>query len=293
MKEKLLSVIITTFERKIQILDRAVLSVKNQTYPYIEIIVIDDNPNDSLLSPEIKKYCNNQGIKYLKQFGNLGACIARNLGVANSYGEYIAFLDDDDEWFPTKVEEQIHYINQGYSLVFCKGLVIDTRNSIYKEKIYGNSVGFISQPHFQDLLIKNRIGTTSQIMVSREKFIQVNGFDSRFQARQDYDFCLQISRHFKIYGVDNILFKHYLHDEQQISQSPKKALQGYLLLFDKYKYDYKRNKDAYINILCKIAKSYRNNNMYLRWMFVFIRAVIVAPSKFDLILEKVTEEKII
>ncbi len=293
MKEKLLSVIITTYERELQILDRAVFSVKNQTYPYIEIIIIDDNLNDSALSNKIKEYCNEQEIKYLKQFGNLGACAARNLGVANSNGEYIAFLDDDDEWFPTKAQEQIDYISQGYSLVFCKGLLIDTRDSSYKEKLYGNSIDFMSNPIFQDLLTKNRIGTTSQIMVTRDCFYYVNGFDTRFQARQDYDFCLQISQHFKIYGIDSILFKHYIHGENQISQNPQKALQGYLLLFKKYKKHYINNKEAYINICCKIAKSYRNNKMYLKWFIIFIRTVIVAPSKFKLILEKTTEKKII
>ena len=151
----------------------------------------------------------------------------------------------------------------------------------------------MSNPIFHDLLIKNRIGTTSQILVTRECFYYINGFDTHFQARQDYDFCLQVSRHFKIYGIDNVLFKHYLHDGNQISQNPQKALQGYLLLFNKYKSDYRNNKEAYINICCKIAKSYRNNKMYLKWFFIFIRTVIIAPSKCKLILKKTTENKII
>lgn len=293
MTNKLLSVIITTYERDTQTINRAVRSVKNQTYPYIEIIIVDDNPNNSTLSSEISEYCIKNEILYLKQFGNLGACAARNLGVANSNGEYIAFLDDDDEWLPTKALEQINCIHQGYSLVFCKGLVIDTRNLLCKEKLYGNSIGFISNPTFQDLLIKNRIGTTSQIMVTRESFYYVDGFDIHFQARQDYDFCLRISQHFKIHGIDNILFKHYLHNGTQISQNAQKALQGYLLLFDKYKNEYKNNKDAYINISCKIAKSYKNNKLYLKWFLMFIKAIVIAPSKFKQILEKSTEKKVI
>ena len=106
-KDDLLSVIIPTYHRELPIVQRAIDSVINQSYPYIEAIVVDDNESISAFSQKLKSYCKQHGIIYIKQFGRAGACNARNLGVANSTGKYIAFLDDDDEWFPSKASEQI------------------------------------------------------------------------------------------------------------------------------------------------------------------------------------------
>ncbi len=292
MIEKLLSVIITTYNRDLKIINRAVISVKNQTYPWIEIILVDDNLNNSKLSARIYAYCKKENIIYIKQFGNQGACNARNLGAANSHGEYIAFLDDDDEWMPSKASEQVNTLKKGYGLVFSKGLKIYTKPN-YIEKLYGNSVNFIQTPDFQDLLVKNYVGSTSQIMVTRECFYKVNGFDPKFLARQDYDFCIRISRYYKLYGIDHILFKHYIHSEYQISKDIDKTIQGYKSLFHKYKKYYQKNYMAYINICCKISKSYLHKGNYLMWFFMMLKAFYKYPPKIKYIITKSCESKII
>lgn len=292
MEDSLLSVIITTFHRNISILKRAVKSVQNQSYPYIEIIIVDDNENKSLLSSDIEQFCIRENIIYIKQFGNKGACDARNLGVVNSHGNYIAFLDDDDEWLPSKAMEQITILKRGYGLVFSKGLNIYT-SPIFRKLPYGNNENFIQEPNFQTLLIKNYIGTTSQIMVTRESFFKVNGFDPTFPARQDYDLCLQISQHYKLYGIDKILFKHYHHSQYQMSKDIDCTLKGYQRLYKKYKLHYRKCTVAYINICCKIAKSYLHKKMYIHWIIWLIRAAIRHPYKLIYILDKATEEKIL
>lgn len=292
MKKDLVSVIITTFHREVSIIKCAVESVKKQSYPYIEILVIDDNENNNPLSIEIKNYCEEEKIIYIKQFGNSGACNARNLGTINSSGEYIAFLDDDDEWFPSKISEQIAVLKKGYDLVFSKGLDVYMSTST-KILPYGNNNDFIQMPSFDDLLIKNYVGTTSQIMVKRECFFQVNGFDPHFPARQDYDFCIRISLNHKLYGINKILFKHYHHSEIQISKNINSALQGYRMLFKKYKGYYNKSSLAYVNICCKIAKSYLHKGKYILWLSWIIRATIKYPIKLKYIFKKSSESKII
>lgn len=292
MAEKLLSVIITTYNRDIDIVKRAIKSAKNQTYPNKEIILVDDNVNNSNLSKIIHKYCKAENIIYIKQFGNQGACAARNLGVANSHGDYIAFLDDDDEWMPSKASEQIRFLKKGYGLVFCKGLKVYTEPS-YREELYGNAVNFIQTPNFQDLLTKNYIGTTSQIMVTKGCFYKVGGFDSNFLARQDYDFCIRVSRYYKIYGVDGVLFKHYIHSNQQISKDIDKTMQGYKCLYQKHKKYYQKNSRAYINICCKISKSYLHKGRYFMWFITMFRALLKDPFKLIYIIKKSSERKII
>ncbi len=282
MQKNLLSVIIPTFNRQISIVDRAVKSIRAQTYSYIEIIIVDDNKNGSLLSINIKKYCQENNIIYIKQFGNSGACNARNIGAANSLGEYIAFLDDD-EWLPSKASEQIAMIKKGYGLVFSKGLNVYV-NLCYKELPYGNNNNFIQEPEFEDLLIKNYIGTTSQIMVTRECFFSVNGFDPTFPARQDYDFCLRVSQQYKLYGIDHILFKHYHHSLYQITKDINHTLNGYLKLYAKYNPFYQKYPIAYVNICCKISKSYLHKRNYFLWFFWMVKALIKSPTKLKIIM---------
>lgn len=292
MQKNLLSVIIPTFDRQISIIDRAVKSIQMQTYPDIEIVIVDDNKNNSSLSVNIKKYCQENGIIYIKQFGNSGACNARNIGVVNSQGEYIAFLDDDDEWLPSKASEQITMLKKGYGLVFSKGINVYT-NLNFKELPYGNNGNFIQNPKFEDLLIKNYIGTTSQIMITRECFFLVNGFDPNFPARQDYDFCLRVSQHYRLYGIDHILFRHYHHSQYQISENINHTLNGYLELYVKYKPFYQKQPMAYINICCKISKSYLHKREYFLWAFWMIKALIKHPTKLKIILYKSTEKKVL
>lgn len=290
MQKDLLSVIIPTFHRELTIIERAVESIKCQSYFDIEILVIDDNENNDSHSIEIKNYCKEKGLIYIKQFGNGGACNARNLGAINSNGEYIAFLDDDDEWFPSKAAEQIAVLKKGYDLVFSKGINVYTNSQIQP---YGNNDNFMHTPSFDDLLIKNYIGTTSQIMVKRECFFQVNGFDPQFLARQDYDFCIRISQNYKIYGIDKILFKHYHHSHAQISKDVDSTLQGYRMLFRKYKKYYIKRSLAYVNICCKIAKSYLHKRKYISWLFWIVRATIKWPTNLKYILRKSCDPKII
>ena len=293
MIDKLLSVIITTYKRDIKIIDRAIKSVRNQTYPFIEIILVDDNLNKETISVDIKNLCEREGVVYIKQFGNMGSCAARNLGVANSCGEYIAFLDDDDTWESEKCKKQISYLSKGYGLVFSKGIKIDETFKPPKTKPYGNADGFIQTPDFKDLLIKNRIGTTSQIMVTRQCFFSIGGFDTSFPARQDYDFCLRASKKYRIIGIDEPLFCHYIHSGQQLSKDPVITLEGYLLLYKKYKEDYKKNMLAYTNINCKLAKSYLHNQKYLLFIITITKNIFHSPFKIQYIIKKSTEKKII
>ncbi len=104
---ELVSVIITTCNRNSCYIERALKSVMAQTYENIEIIVVDDNRADYSIKETIKQTI--KGIcpqaVYCSHNKNLGAPAARNTGIRIAKGDYIAFLDDDDEWLPDKVEK--------------------------------------------------------------------------------------------------------------------------------------------------------------------------------------------
>ena len=100
----LISVILPSFNRG-HLLPRALDSMLKQTYNNWELIIIDDGSTDqteAVVKPYSSKYTS---IRYYKMDKNVGACVARNFGLQKAAGEYITFLDSDDEYLPTKLEE--------------------------------------------------------------------------------------------------------------------------------------------------------------------------------------------
>ena len=113
----LISVIIP-FYKKHQFIEKSVDSVINQLFKNIEIIIIHDDPSDidfSLIERIKKK---DKRIKIIRNTKNLGAGISRNLGIAASKGEYIAFLDADDVWYPDKLTLQIDFMRSKNKHIF-------------------------------------------------------------------------------------------------------------------------------------------------------------------------------
>ena len=110
----LVSVIIPTYKRPDK-LDVAINSVLRQTYPNVEVIVVDDNDPDTegrrLTEEKMSKFNDESRVKYIKHDHNKNGSAARNTGARASKGEYVAFLDDDDEYLPNKIESQLQTLD--------------------------------------------------------------------------------------------------------------------------------------------------------------------------------------
>ena len=100
----MVSVIIPTYNRAAR-LPMSVESVLNQTYRDLEIIIVDDGSTD--LTEDVVRAMSDSRIRYIKHPRNLGGCKARNTGVSNAKGEYIAFQDSDDVWHADKLEVEL------------------------------------------------------------------------------------------------------------------------------------------------------------------------------------------
>ena len=103
-KKPLVSVIIPTYNRK-HVLTKAIQSVINQTYQSLELLIIDDGSTDGT-EKAVKEFSDSR-IRYFRYECNMGVAAARNVGVKEATGEYIAFLDSDDEWLEKKTAAQI------------------------------------------------------------------------------------------------------------------------------------------------------------------------------------------
>lgn len=242
------SVIITSYQRPVEIVQRAVNSVFNQTNPNFEILIIDDNKDDSSYSQELKTtFFGQDKIRYIKQDGNKGACAARNLGIYHAKADFVAFLDDDDTWEAEKAETQLKAFQEDVGMVYCLGYLVNSstgeRRDYYTKSMYKEEVSF------DDLLVRDHIGSTSQAMVRKSIFDTCGGFLESLPARQDYEMWLRISKKYRIIGVNRQLFNHYIHDAEQISANPKKALRGFQIVHKIYRKDYRKNYMAETVIL--------------------------------------------
>ncbi|MHC4123084.1 MAG: glycosyltransferase family 2 protein [Planctomycetota bacterium] len=189
--QPLVSAIIPTYNSA-QYIKEALDSVFNQTYKNIEVIVVDDGSTDD--TREVLKPCLDK-IRYIYK-ENSGPASARNLGIKNAQGEYIAFLDADDAWISDKTNSQIREMSSGLGLVGSSSKEIKDLTPSTRRIIYFN------------LLIKNAFAN-SGVMVRRNCFEKVGFFDERpeFKAVEDWDMWLRIVKFYDIKFLDKPLVK--------------------------------------------------------------------------------------
>jgi len=199
------SVVIPTFNYA-QYVAHAVQSVLNQSFSDFEIILVDDGSTDktqAVLAPF------QPHIRYIYQ-DNKGLPAARNTGIRAANGEYIAFLDSDDLWLPTKLEKQVALLDrrEELGLVYCDfcwqydeaGIVVRSpQRDLFRS-------GFV----FADLLMRNFIHTPTPIVRS-QVFDAVGLFDESLPASEDWDMWLRIVACFKIDFVDEVLAIYRFH----------------------------------------------------------------------------------
>jgi glycosyltransferase involved in cell wall biosynthesis len=212
MQEGLVSVVIPNYNYA-RFVGGAVDSVLAQTYPDIEVIVVDDGSTDESKDVLISY---GDGIKSIFQ-QNSGVAAARNNAVAASSGEYVAFLDADDEWLPAKLEKQVAMFRSDPSL----GLVhvgvdeIDSDGRTLRHRLEGSTGDATG-----DLLKLGRrgiLGGGSGLVVPRRIFDEVGGFDERLSTSADWDFFYQVASRYNVGFVPEVLMKYRFHNSNMRS----------------------------------------------------------------------------
>lgn len=240
-----LSAIITTYKRDVKILERALLSIINQTFNDIEIIIVNDYPeecdNNINIIKMIEEYKKNNNINYFVMDKNGGACKARNYGLSKATGKYVAFLDDDDEWLPNKAKLMIDYLEKNSDVK----MVYSNANMYFVEKnksIPFNKEKMPSGNIYKDLLKRNIIGSCSFPLFVKEELTKINGYNELMPASQDWELYLRFSKDNKIHYIDEILTKFYIHENDRISKNIEKRRKGVEMIYDEFKEEFEANK---------------------------------------------------
>lgn len=240
MKKDKVTAIITTHNR-IDVLPRAIKSVLNQTYENIELIVVSDGQFEST-DRLMEEFTSNPIIRYISYNPAKGGNHARNQGILNANGEYIAFLDDDDEWLPEKIEKQMEIILGNDDI----GLVYAGKNIIYvNQDINYKSIPAKPKVSSESILISNFIGSTSCVLVRKNALLQCGMFDENLKAFQDFDLWIRICQKYKVDVVSMPLINYYNYtNSNQISDKTNLYEQSIRFINNKYKELYDKLSDS-------------------------------------------------
>ncbi len=212
--EDLISVVIPTFGRT-DTLQHAVSSVMTQTYQHFEILIVDDNtdPEISLEVEKIVSLFQDNRIRRIKNERNLGGALSRNEGIYASRGEYIAFLDDDDRFYPEKLQKQLALIKKSPDIAIVYNWVRLVREGgkvykVFRKKHRGNCV-------FDAM--KDCIASTS-LWLCRKSALQSVGCFSNTPCKQDSYLLLKLMLHgYQIDYVPEVLSEYSLFVADRIS----------------------------------------------------------------------------
>ena len=200
------SVIIPTYGIPL-FLDKAIQSVLNQTISDFQLIVVDDNNPDTearnITERVLKPYLADDRVVYLKHTKNRNGAVARNTGISVAEGEYIAFLDSDDEYLPNRLEKclkKIEHSDWTIAGVYtgCEFRKAGKTVPTYVDVKAGNFL-------VETLACTFAFCTGSNIFIKKSIVEEINGFDGDFLRHQDYEFLVRIFQKYSLEALPEVL----------------------------------------------------------------------------------------
>ena len=284
----LISIVIPSYNRASLIID-AIESCVGQTYRPLEVIVVDDGSTDNSVE-KIEQWNNSNfnndfSLKLLKQ-ENQGGNVARNNGIKNAKGSFVAFLDSDDLWERSKLEKQIIFLLEDSSVgaVYCglRQIDIDSGKLLSdSERLYAE--GYI----LSQILVKDVTAPTSAYLVRKKVFQDVGYFDDTLKARQDWDMWIRISEKFKVRAVHENLMDLRHHCGTRTATNPDNEIQAYIAIRNKYSHllkqqGFKIKRSAAANFYKRLGRVYFHykNSRFIA-IFYYFRSLIADPTDFD------------
>lgn len=234
------SIIIPTYNSS-KFIKRTIGSVLSQTFRDWELIIVDDCSKDSteLAVREFTKF--DKRIKFFKTPENSGGpATPKNIGIEKAEGEYVAFLDHDDEWFPEKLASQLSVFenskDDNLGLISCGANLINKKGkkfSIYNPKNI--------KVNFPDILLKNPIYSNSSVLIKKNVIDIVGGRDDKMKYSEDWEMWIRICRNgYKIHFIEKPLFNYYFHDT-----NVTKATKDSLIKVRDAEYVFEKHRDLY------------------------------------------------
>jgi len=221
----LISIIIPYFKKK-KFLKKTIQSIKNQSYTNFEVILIYDDDDYSDLNFVRKNLKKIKNKKIIINKENLGAGISRNIGIKQSQGKFIAFLDADDIWHKDKLRKQIDFMKKNkVDFAFCSYLIINKNEEVISK------IEAPQRLYYQNLLLACDIGLSTVVLKS--KILKIDKFSS-LKTKEDYLLWLKLSKkNIKMAGLNKTLVS-WRKTNNSLSSSTVQKIKDAFLIYNKY-----------------------------------------------------------
>jgi len=273
----IVTVVIPTYNRA-ELLPRAIDSVLSQTYDSWELIIVDDASEDK--TEEVVEKYQDERVRYSRLACRSGVSAARNRGIRESRGLYVAFLDSDDEWLPSKLERQVEVFetseyNTTLGIVGCRRLDVDAQGEVLR----------LSQVDYRGNVSKSLLGSwgsyndimnSSIAIVKRTVFDHMGMFDENLTDNEDYDMWIRIAQKYTFDAVDAPLARCY-----KWKTAPRMSREEYFRnkkhFFEKHEDFFKRYPSIYQNKLRWLGVCAHLAGEYPQSRTLFTKAIYFQP----------------
>lgn len=206
------SAVIPTYNRT-TLVPRAIESALRQTFTDLELIVVQDGSPDETVAAVAR--FDDPRVRVVRLPRNKGQWHAENVGIAYARGEWVAFLDDDDEWLPEKIEKQLARANAtAADIIYCRTLRIGKDGPIIPKNTHPLPEGDVSR-----IVLTPRMPSTPTVfMARREPLLALGGFDESLQGAQDRDLWIRLSLAGHRFAAvpDQAAIYHEDHEDRQM-----------------------------------------------------------------------------
>jgi glycosyltransferase involved in cell wall biosynthesis len=265
-------VIIPTYNRS-EFLQSAISSVLNQTFEELALIVVDDASKDN--TQFVVNSFKDKRIEYIQHPVNRGEAVARNTGVSTARAEFVAFLDDDDEWLPEKLRfafdllknspAKVGGVYTGYFMVEqLTGLTRSCKRPERRGDIY------------LDMARGNVIGTPSAVLLRRECFEKVGVFDQSIPWMLDYDMWIRIAKEFHFECIKEPLIKYHVH-KNQISNNASIRAKGLEAILSKHRDFFSLDQTTHSRFYYDLGLAYGESKQFGKAWKAVLKATELNP----------------
>jgi glycosyltransferase involved in cell wall biosynthesis len=273
-KTPIISVILPTFNRA-YLIEKSIESVLKQTFTNFELLIIDDGSTDD--TETVVQNINDPRIKYIKCIENKGASRARNIGIKNAQGEYIAFQDSDDEWYPNKLEmhmEAFKTASPDVGVVYTGLYQLTNDRKVYYPKDHSLAEGDM----LSEILNKGGIWTVS-LCIKKECFDVIGAFDETLKCFEDWELGIRLAKEFKFIYIDKASYDTYL-TEGSLGSDRSAWHQSLEIILEKHKDDYEKNKKGLSTHCYNIGVWYCEHSDFDKGKKYLLKSIQAYPYHF-------------
>jgi glycosyltransferase involved in cell wall biosynthesis/SAM-dependent methyltransferase len=238
-KNKLLVSIIVRTKDRPKLLEKALQSIAGQTYRPLEVVLVNDGGCDLDIGV-IKNVLGDMSLNYIRLEENMGRAHAGNVGIENAKGEYVGFLDDDDEFYPEHVETLVSFLEQSeYKIAYTDSLMVFKGYDphTYQMKEERSELVFSEDYDYDKLVFENYIPFMC-LMFGKKVLVNSGGLHPDFDLYEDWDLLIRIGNKYPFHHIKKITANYNQWDvDLQISQRNRNAdllRESYLKVVNKH-----------------------------------------------------------